>query len=58
MTGDICQLKGLRPVNGGYVAFAGGENGKITQQGTVSNGVLSFDDVYYVPELKYSLLSI
>ena len=40
MTGDISQLHDIQNINGGYVSFAGGEKGKITQKGTVSNGVL------------------
>ncbi|TLX70005.1 DDE-type integrase/transposase/recombinase, partial [Labilibacter sediminis] len=58
MTGDISQLNDLKSINGGYVAFAGGDSGKITQMGTVTNGVLSFDCVNFVPELKHSLLSV
>ena len=58
MTGDLSQLHDLQSFDGGYVAFAGGEKGKITQQGTVTNGVLSFDKVNFVPELKQSLLSV
>jgi len=34
------------------------EKGKITQKGTVSNGMLKFDNVNFVPELKHSLLSV
>ena len=58
MTGDISQLTDLTHHNGGYVSFAGGEKGKITQMGTISNGVLSFNKVNYVPELQHSLLSV
>ncbi|KAJ0958119.1 putative RNA-directed DNA polymerase [Helianthus annuus] len=36
----------------------GGESGRITLKGTVQNGVLSFENVNYVPELKHNLLSI
>ncbi|KAI3689360.1 hypothetical protein L2E82_47315 [Cichorium intybus] len=39
MTGDISQLHDIQNINGGYVSFAGGEKGKITQMGTVTNGV-------------------
>ena len=38
--------------------FAGGEKGKITQMGIVTNGTLQFDRVNYVPELQHSLLSV
>ena len=58
MTGDISQLYDIQNVNGAYVSFAGGEGGKITQKGTITNGVLSFENVKYAPELKYSLLSV
>ena len=58
MTGDISQLTDLIHHNGGYVSFAGGDKGKITQRGTITNGVLSFDKVNYVPELQHSLLSV
>ena len=58
MTGDLSQLCDIHCINGGYVSFAGGEKGKITQMGTVSNGALKFENVNYVPELKHSLLSV
>ena len=58
MTGDLSQLTNIKFINGGYVSFAGGETGKITQMGTVSNGPLKFEEVNYVPELHHSLLSV
>ncbi|KAL4573443.1 hypothetical protein LXL04_020249 [Taraxacum kok-saghyz] len=58
MTGDISQLTNLMHHNGGYVSFAGGDKGKITQRGTITNVVFSFDKVNYVPELQHSLLSV
>ena len=58
MTGDINQLCIIQSFNGGYVSFAGGDGGKITQRGTVSNGVLSFENINFAPELKHSLLSV
>jgi hypothetical protein len=59
MTGDISQLSNIQEIsNGGYVFFAGGEKGKITQMRIVTNGTLQFDRVNYVPELKHSLLSV
>ena len=39
-TGDISHLKEIQIINEGYVSFAGKEKGKITQMGTVTNGVL------------------
>ena len=45
MTGDISQLLDIQNIYGGYVSFAGkGEKGKITQMGTVRNGVLKRDN--------------
>ena len=58
MTGDISQLNDIQTFNGGYFSFAGGEGRKITQRGTDSNGVLSFENVNYAPKLKHSLLSV
>ena len=58
LTGDISQLHAIQTFNGGYVSFAGGNGGKITQKGIVINGVLSFENVIYAPELKCSLLSV
>ena len=40
MIGDISQLHDIQIIKGGYVFFAGQEKGKITQMGTVTNGVL------------------
>nr|GEX38472.1 putative ribonuclease H-like domain-containing protein [Tanacetum cinerariifolium] len=43
---------------GGSVAF-GGSNGRITGKGTIKAGMLDFEDVYYVEELKhYNLFSV
>ena len=36
----------------------GGYGGKITKNGIVTNGVLSFWNIIYAPELKCSLLSV
>ena len=57
MTRDISQLHNIEKFNGGYVYFAGG-GGKTTQKGTVTNGVLNFENVNYASELKHSLLSV
>ncbi|KAI3767616.1 hypothetical protein L2E82_17880 [Cichorium intybus] len=56
--GDMSQLHDIEKFNGGCVCFAGGEKWIITQRGTVSNGVLKFEKVNFVPELKHSLLSV
>ena len=58
MTGVISQLHDIQNFNRGYVSFVGGERGKITQTGTVTNGVLSYVNVNYAPELKHSLSSV
>ncbi|KAD5802663.1 hypothetical protein E3N88_14023 [Mikania micrantha] len=51
-------LHEVTPFNGGYVSFAGDNGGRISMKGTVTNGTLSFEDVYYVEELNHSLLSV
>ncbi|KAI3740018.1 hypothetical protein L2E82_30435 [Cichorium intybus] len=58
MTGDMSQLHDIANFNGGYVSFTGGEKGKITQKRIMTNGVLKFENVNFVPELKHSLLSV
>ncbi|GJY48530.1 ribonuclease H-like domain-containing protein [Tanacetum coccineum] len=43
----------------GFVAFAGSpKGGKITNKGKIRTGKLDFEDVYFVKELKFNLLSI
>ncbi|KAK1421715.1 hypothetical protein QVD17_24269 [Tagetes erecta] len=52
-------LTNYRIINGGYVAFAGDKKGgKMIGQGEVSNGSLTLEDVNYVPELAFNLLSV
>ncbi|KAI3690681.1 hypothetical protein L2E82_48884 [Cichorium intybus] len=58
MTGDMSQLHNIENFNGGCVCFAGGEKENITQKGTVSNGVLRFENVNFVPEFMHSLVSV
>ena len=58
MTGDLQNLVDVRPHVGGLVTFGGGKEGRITGQGTVSNGAVSFDHVNYVEQLQYNLLSV
>ena len=58
MTGNIWKLHDIQNINGGYVYFVGGEKAKIIQMGTVTNGVLNFENVNFVPALKQSLLSV
>nr|GEX35816.1 retrovirus-related Pol polyprotein from transposon TNT 1-94 [Tanacetum cinerariifolium] len=48
----------VKTINGGYVAFCGNpKGGKITGKGKIRTGKLDFDDVYFVKELKFNLLS-
>ncbi|KAI3684714.1 hypothetical protein L6452_33939 [Arctium lappa] len=49
----------FKHINGGHVAF--GDNlagGKISGKGNVTKGKMTFEDVYYVDQLKYNLLSV
>ncbi|KAJ9553019.1 hypothetical protein OSB04_017064 [Centaurea solstitialis] len=59
MTGIMSLLEDFKKFEGGHVAF--GDNptgGKISGKGKVSKGKMTFDDVYYVEQLRYNLLSI
>nr|GEU49121.1 putative ribonuclease H-like domain-containing protein [Tanacetum cinerariifolium] len=57
MTGNISYLSDYEPYNGGYVSF--GQGGcKITSKGTIKTGKLKFENVYFVKDLKYNLLSV
>ena len=58
MTGALTLLNDVKPFNGGHVAFAGDKGGRITGQGVLTNGKVSFDRVNYVAELENNLLSI
>nr|GEV14622.1 retrotransposon protein, putative, Ty3-gypsy subclass [Tanacetum cinerariifolium] len=59
MTGNISYLSDFEEINGGYVAFGGNpKGGKITGKGKIQTGKLDFDDVYFVKELKFNLLSV
>ena len=58
MTGALTLLHDVKPFNGGPVAFAGDEGRRITGQGVLTNGKVSFDHVNYVAELENNLLSI
>ena len=51
MTGNLALLHDLREFDGGFVNFAGDKGGKITLQGTVTNGTSSFEQVNFVKEL-------
>nr|GEZ28437.1 ribonuclease H-like domain-containing protein [Tanacetum cinerariifolium] len=59
MTGNISYLSDFEEINGGYVAIGGyPKGGKITDKGKIRTGKLDFDDVYFVKELKFNLLSV
>ncbi|KAJ9544473.1 hypothetical protein OSB04_024180, partial [Centaurea solstitialis] len=59
ITGIMSLLEDFKRFEGGHVAF--GDNptgGKISGKGKVSKGKMTFDDVYYVEQLRYNLLSV
>ncbi|KAJ9547279.1 hypothetical protein OSB04_019822 [Centaurea solstitialis] len=59
MTGIMSLLENFKKFNGGHVAF--GDNpkgGKVSGKGKISKGIMTFEDVYYVEQLKYNLLSV
>nr|GEX82018.1 hypothetical protein [Tanacetum cinerariifolium] len=59
MTGNMSYLSNFKELNEGYVAFGGNpKGGKITSKGKIKTKKLEFDDVYFVKELKFNLLSI
>ncbi|KAJ9552198.1 hypothetical protein OSB04_016243 [Centaurea solstitialis] len=59
MTGNRSFLEDFTTFNGGYVAF--GDNprgGKVSGKGKVTGGKLTLEDVYYVDQLRYNLMSV
>ncbi|KAJ9556105.1 hypothetical protein OSB04_010719 [Centaurea solstitialis] len=59
MTGNRSFLEEFTTFNGGYVAF--GDNprgGKVSGKGKVTGGKLTLEDVYYVDQLRYNLMSV
>ncbi|KAJ9555635.1 hypothetical protein OSB04_010249 [Centaurea solstitialis] len=59
MTGIMSLLEDFKRFEGGHVAFGDNPNGgKISGKGKVSKGKMTFDDVYFVEQLKYNLLSV
>ena len=59
MTGNISSLQNFKQFDGSNVAFGGDrKGGRITGKRMVSNGKISFHDVFYVEQLKYNLLSV
>nr|GFA03842.1 hypothetical protein [Tanacetum cinerariifolium] len=59
MTENKSYLSNLKEFNRGYFTFGGGANdGRITGKRTFKTGKLDFEDVYFVKELKFNLLSV
>nr|GEW29748.1 hypothetical protein [Tanacetum cinerariifolium] len=59
MTVNMSNLCDFKEFDGGYVTFGGGsKGGKITGKGTLKTAKLDFEDVYFVMELQFNLLSI
>ena len=59
MTGDKEILSDFRSYCGGKVAFGNdASGGKITGKGTIKTGSIDFENVRYVKELKFNLLSV
>nr|GEZ27476.1 ribonuclease H-like domain-containing protein [Tanacetum cinerariifolium] len=59
MTGNISFLLKFEETDRGYVTFGGNhKGGKISGKGKPKTGKLNFDDVYFVKELKFNLLSV
>ncbi|GKA81017.1 putative ribonuclease H-like domain-containing protein [Tanacetum coccineum] len=59
MTGNKSYLTDYEEINGGFVAFGGNsKGGKITRKGKIRTSKLDFEDVYFVKELKFNLLSV
>nr|GEW48843.1 ribonuclease H-like domain-containing protein [Tanacetum cinerariifolium] len=57
--GNMSCLSDFEELNRGYVAFGGNPKGsKITGKEKIKTGKLDFDDVYFVKELKFNLLSV
>nr|GEW43366.1 ribonuclease H-like domain-containing protein [Tanacetum cinerariifolium] len=59
ITGNMSYLSDFEELSGGYVAFEGNpKGGKITGKDKIKTGMLDFDDVYFVKELKFNLFSV
>nr|GEV51753.1 hypothetical protein [Tanacetum cinerariifolium] len=59
MIGNVSFLSDFEEFNGGYVAFGRNpKGGKISEKGKIKTGILDFDDVYFVKELKFNLFSV
>nr|GEV18009.1 ribonuclease H-like domain-containing protein [Tanacetum cinerariifolium] len=59
MTGNKSFLTTYQELDCGFVAFGGSpKGGKIYGKGKIRTGKLDFEDVYFVKELKFKLLSV
>ncbi|GJV85134.1 putative ribonuclease H-like domain-containing protein [Tanacetum coccineum] len=59
MTGNRSYLTDYEEIDGGFVIFRGNsKGGKITGKGKIRTSKLDFEDVYFVKELKFNLLSV
>ncbi|KAI3728691.1 hypothetical protein L6452_17332 [Arctium lappa] len=59
MTGNMACLKNFKKFDGGHVAFGNiPDGGKISGKGDVTKGKMAFEDVFYVEQLRYNLLSV
>nr|GEW71127.1 putative ribonuclease H-like domain-containing protein [Tanacetum cinerariifolium] len=59
MTGNMSCLSDFEELNGRYVAFGGNpKGGTISGKGKIKTGMLDFEDVYFVKELKFNLFSV
>ncbi|GJW41392.1 putative ribonuclease H-like domain-containing protein [Tanacetum coccineum] len=59
MTGYKDKLSDFKDYKGGYVAFGNdSKGGRITGKGTIKTSCIDFENVSYVKELKFNLLSV
>ncbi|GJS37096.1 reverse transcriptase domain-containing protein [Tanacetum coccineum] len=59
MTGKMSYLTNFEEIDGGYVAFGGNpKGGKITSRGTIKNGNLDFENVYFLTDESHVLLKV
>ncbi|KAI3745792.1 hypothetical protein L6452_08201 [Arctium lappa] len=59
MTWNMSCLKNFKKIDGGHVAFGNTpDGGKISGKGDVTKGKMTFEDVFYVEQLRYNLLSV
>ncbi|KAI3715218.1 hypothetical protein L6452_22190 [Arctium lappa] len=59
MTGNMACLKNFKKIDGGHVAFGNTpDGGNISGKGDVTKGKMTFEDVYYVEQLRYNLLNV